>query len=348
MSKGMMAVQMLASVVEQVRCLAQQSKIEEAKEGDTDSVVPGELQDALTNLTGILNDMVEEETAEINDGTGSPEGGMLFMAEGTGDVEKKDYTEAERKDMSSDGRAMDDGSFPVANRADLENAIKALGRAKDKAAARAHIEQRAKALGLTDLIPDGWADKADLDADVEKRGARISADDQQKLNAAHDSIVAAGAQCDAMKHESPSDLTKANADLVTELAKAQTQLATLEGSLAAVTADRDTANATLADLTKVQATTTGQRDELQKKHDDLVAAKAAVDEELASAKAELEKMKAQPEAMKGKVLAVAKGDDVTPAAPAVARAPAEASLPKDRPPTWFNTSNSGAPITVNR
>ena len=104
-TKGMMAVQMLASVVEQIRCLTQQSKIEEAKEGDTDSVVPGELQDALMQLTGILNDMVEEETAEISAGTGAPEGGMLFMAEGAGDVEKKDYTDAERKDMASDGQS---------------------------------------------------------------------------------------------------------------------------------------------------------------------------------------------------------------------------------------------------
>ena len=243
---------------------------------------------------------------------------------------------------------MDDGSFPVANRTDLENAIKALGRAKDKAAARAHIEHRAKELGLTDLIPEGWADKADLDADVEKRGARISADDQQKLNAAHDALVAAGAQCDAMKHEAPSDLTKANADLVTELAKAQTQLATVEGSLASVTADRDQTASTLADLTKVHATTTGQRDELAKQVEILTEVKHGQDLDLAALKEELEKIKSQPEPMKGKVLAVAKGDDVAPATPVNPRVPSEALLPKDRPAPWFTTSNSGTPITVNR
>ena len=350
LSKGMMAVGMLSNIVEQVRQLSEHSKIEEAKEGDTDSIVPGELQTALSQLMQTLNDMVAEETSEIADGTAlecaSPFMGPLYLGATNVDVEKKDYSEADRKDMASDGRAMKDGSYPIANRDDLENAIKAIGRAKNKAEARAHIEHRAKELGLTDLLPDGWADKADLDTDMEKTGRRNSASDQDKLNSAHDAIVAAGAECGAMKHEAPSDLAKANADLVTALAKAQTLVAELEGSVASATAAHDDATTTLADLTKAHATLVDQRDELNKRHEALVEAKTAADAELTTLKAELETIKAQPEPMKGRVVAVAKGEDVNAASAASGRKlPSANDLPKDRPPVWFGTRPTGESLT---
>lgn len=62
----------------------------------------------------------------------------------------------ERQKLAKEGKAMPDGSFPIANAADLKNAIQAAGRAKNQAAVKAHILKRAKALGLTDLLPDGW------------------------------------------------------------------------------------------------------------------------------------------------------------------------------------------------
>ena len=72
------------------------------------------------------------------------------------DAEKRDFSDKEREQMASEGTAMPDGSFPIANEQDLRNAIRAVGRAKDPGAAKAHIKRRAKALGRTDLIPDSW------------------------------------------------------------------------------------------------------------------------------------------------------------------------------------------------
>ena len=83
------------------------------------------------------------------------------------EVEKKDYTDAQRADMAESGQAMSNGGFPIKTVKDLKNAIRSVGRAKDRAAAIAHIIARAKALGKEDLIPDSF--KA-VDAEVEKGG----------------------------------------------------------------------------------------------------------------------------------------------------------------------------------
>lgn len=71
-------------------------------------------------------------------------------------VAKKDYSDDDRKKMASEGTAMKDGSYPIANKDDLENAIQAFGRAKNKAATKRHIIKRAKALKATDLLPADW------------------------------------------------------------------------------------------------------------------------------------------------------------------------------------------------
>lgn len=71
-------------------------------------------------------------------------------------LERRDFTEAQRKKAAETGAAMPDGSYPIENRQDLENAIRAYGRAKNKRAVRRHIMKRARALGATDLIPEDW------------------------------------------------------------------------------------------------------------------------------------------------------------------------------------------------
>lgn len=71
----------------------------------------------------------------------------------------RDVPSSERKKLAKKGKAMSDGSFPIANKQDLRNAIKAYGRASDKSAAKRHIIKRARALGATDLLPDGWTGK---------------------------------------------------------------------------------------------------------------------------------------------------------------------------------------------
>lgn len=71
-------------------------------------------------------------------------------------VEKKDYPAKARERMASEGQAMPDGSFPIANASDLRNAIQSVGRAKDYNAAKQHIIRRARALGLVDQLPEDW------------------------------------------------------------------------------------------------------------------------------------------------------------------------------------------------
>jgi hypothetical protein len=91
----------------------------------------------------------------------------LFRAEGIDvedddevEVERRDFTDAQRKAMADKGDAMPDGGFPIATRADLENAVRAYGRAKNKRAVRRHIMKRARALGAADLIPEDWTQMA--------------------------------------------------------------------------------------------------------------------------------------------------------------------------------------------
>lgn len=77
-----------------------------------------------------------------------------------GATEKRDYSTQSRERMATEGQAMPDGSFPIANANDLRNAIQSVGRAKDYNAAKQHIMRRARALGLTDQLPEDWKNKA--------------------------------------------------------------------------------------------------------------------------------------------------------------------------------------------
>jgi hypothetical protein len=65
-------------------------------------------------------------------------------------------SDKERSKLADDGKAMEDGSFPIRNTADLHNAIQAFGRAKDPAAAKRHIKKRARELGAEGVLPDSW------------------------------------------------------------------------------------------------------------------------------------------------------------------------------------------------
>lgn len=104
------------------------------------------------------NDIVETLTkARISAATicAIPAFAEAYIALGSGEF--RDVSQKERDDLESEGKALPDGSFPIANVEDLKNAIQSIGRAKDPEKARAHIKKRAKALGETDLIPDEWS-----------------------------------------------------------------------------------------------------------------------------------------------------------------------------------------------
>ena len=119
------------------------------------------------------NDMVDEKAVE-------PE------------VEKKDYTDAERASMEESGQAMEGGGFPIKTVRDLKNAIQSIGRAKDRQAAIDHIIARAKALGKEDLIPDSFKevmhDEATLNSVRAGLIALIKAELDEMLSGEEDEI----------------------------------------------------------------------------------------------------------------------------------------------------------------
>ena len=70
-------------------------------------------------------------------------------------LNEKNYSEDERAKMATQGHALSDGSFPIADIEDLKNAIQAFGRANDEDRSKVakHIVARAEGLGKKDLIP---------------------------------------------------------------------------------------------------------------------------------------------------------------------------------------------------
>jgi hypothetical protein len=84
--------------------------------------------------------------------------GTVYGTEYEYDDELAYVSRERRQSLAKKGRAMPDGSFPIANENDLKNAISSYGRAKDsrKAAVRRFIEKRARQLGRADMIPDAW------------------------------------------------------------------------------------------------------------------------------------------------------------------------------------------------
>ena len=102
------------------------------------------------------------------------------------EVEKREFTDAERADAADAGQAMPDGSYPIKTVKDLKNAIQSYGRAKDPAKVKAHIIARAKALGKESMIPENWS-KA-IEADTAK--ADEMEHDPADLKAVRDALIA--------------------------------------------------------------------------------------------------------------------------------------------------------------
>jgi hypothetical protein len=102
------------------------------------------------------------------------------------EVEKREFTDAERADAADAGQAMPDGSYPIKTVKDLKNAIQSYGRAKDPAKVKSHIMARAKALGKESMIPENWS-KA-IEADTAK--AEEMMHDPADLKAVRDALIA--------------------------------------------------------------------------------------------------------------------------------------------------------------
>lgn len=75
---------------------------------------------------------------------------------------------AQREKLVSEGKAMPDGSYPIADVEALKDAIQAYGRAKPtkRAQVRKHIMKRARALKRYDLIPEKWKSASVIDDEI--------------------------------------------------------------------------------------------------------------------------------------------------------------------------------------
>lgn len=122
--------------------------ISEARIRRFDMVPTGAYQEGYISLGPDFVDELDEEQLAALEACGC-------MADDT--EEFRDVSTEERKKLADEGKAMPDGSFPIANVEDLRNAIQAIGRAKDPEAARRFIKKRARELGEEALIPEGWS-----------------------------------------------------------------------------------------------------------------------------------------------------------------------------------------------
>lgn len=76
----------------------------------------------------------------------------------------RSFSAEERRKLAKEGKALPDGSFPIATTGDLSNAIK-LARTP---AQRAHIKKQAARLGASKAIPDEWSAQDPADDRVTK------------------------------------------------------------------------------------------------------------------------------------------------------------------------------------
>jgi len=120
----------------------------------------------------------------------------------------RDYSEETREQYAKEGKALPDGSFPIANVEDLKRAIKAHGRAKDIAKAKAHIKKRARALDASDLIPEEWKNASLMERADEVRAKAELAVEYENLEAlfSEGSLTAAAVDDEDLKDLEPEEI----------------------------------------------------------------------------------------------------------------------------------------------
>lgn len=111
----------------------------------------------LKGFEGELPEALATKVAEIlKQATDIPDADDPDDIAKSAEVAKRGFSTDQRHAMASNGEALPDGSFPIANRSDLENAVRAIGRASDVSKAKQHIVSRARSLDALDALPDDW------------------------------------------------------------------------------------------------------------------------------------------------------------------------------------------------
>ncbi|MGF7131918.1 hypothetical protein P3T40_003401 [Paraburkholderia sp. EB58] len=182
------------------------------------------------------------------------------------DVEKREFSSAERQHDASTGAALPDGSFPIESEGDLKNAIDAYGRAKDKGEAKAHIEARAKSLDLTHLLPEDWGSSTKAAHDELEKSLRLlyplASAFEGIRDAQRDRLREGQVENDAGDDAIARDL----GDVASKLASVMGQIAEHEGAEATALTDADDiVFAQLYGLTLNGASKMTPEEELQKR-----------------------------------------------------------------------------------
>jgi cation transport regulator ChaB len=79
---------------------------------------------------------------------------MLMKRDDESEIDKREFTQAQRDAAEEKGHAMRGGGYPINTVSDLKNAMQALGRAKNRAATIRHIKEQARRLHYD--LPKGW------------------------------------------------------------------------------------------------------------------------------------------------------------------------------------------------
>jgi hypothetical protein len=108
------------------------------------------------DCTNCGGDITKSQKQETNKSLFANFGRIVEPVQTVRDTYKRDYSSASRERMASEGTAMPDGSYPIANKKDLMNAIRSWGRGGAKEDVKRHIMSRARSLGAEDLIPENW------------------------------------------------------------------------------------------------------------------------------------------------------------------------------------------------
>ena len=161
----------------------------EAAEGATGAF--GELYDIQTLCTAIMcvqEFIWNEQGGDEDDGEPIYKGAVSKEAQSLADyVLKRKISAARRKELASEGKALEDGSYPIENESDLHNAaILARSGHGDVAAAKRLIARRAKELGVSNPlaaqkeVAEPEAVEPEVEQEVEKTSAPEAAPEDKQ------------------------------------------------------------------------------------------------------------------------------------------------------------------------
>lgn len=159
-------------------------------------------------------------------------GNVSILASYESEIEGREFSDEERKELAKEDKALPDGSYPIVTEEDCKNAVRAWGRGGATEADKAHIIKRAKDIGAESCLPEDWikaerqaidaAEKIQKEKDMSEQEAAIKpaddvvAEEKQKMQKEVDELKAKLDDALAKLQQKEADETAANAK-ITEL-----------------------------------------------------------------------------------------------------------------------------------